>query len=118
MRVDINHPSFTNFIDNVISNILTNVYTDKYFTLSNEQKLADQLKVFKVMNTSLRRGVTLTELEYRSFVNILLKKSEEGEKYELAAIMKDVLVNFDNIYEVTKPIKKTTRKIKTNTKNE
>jgi hypothetical protein len=102
----------------VISNITTNVHTEKYFTLSNEQKLSEQLKVFKVMNTSLRRGVTLNDLEYKSFINIVLKKSEEGEKYELSAIMKDILQNFDSIYEVTKPIKKTTRKIKTNTKSE
>ena len=73
---------------------------------------------FVFMNNSLRRGVSLSELEYKSFMTILLKKSEEGEKYELSAIMKDLIQNFDSIYEVSKPIKKTTRKIKTNTKNE
>jgi hypothetical protein len=48
----------------------------------------------------------------------LWKKSEEVEKYELSAILKNVLDNFDGIYDVTKPAKRTTRKIKTNTKNE
>jgi hypothetical protein len=119
MKIDINHPSFLNFIDNVISNITTNVHIDKYFNLTYEQRLAEQLKVFKVMGSSLRNGVKLSELEYRSFVTVVLKKSEENEKYELSAILKDISENFSGLYEVTKPIKKpTTRKIKTNNKSE
>ncbi len=118
MKIDINHPSFANFIENVINNITTNVHVDKYFGISNEQKLGEQLKVFKIMNNSLRSGIKLSELEYKSFVNILWRKSEENEKYELSAILKDLLENFSGIYEVTKPIKKTTRKIRTNNKNE
>ncbi len=119
MKIDINHPTFTNFIENVINNVTTNVYVEKYFNLNNEQKLGEQLKVFKIMNNSLRSGVKLNEVEYKSFINILWKKSEENEKYELSAILKDVLENFDGIYEVTKPIKKvTTRRIKTNNNNE
>jgi hypothetical protein len=119
MKIDINHPSFLNFIDNVISNITTNVHIDKYFNLTYEQRLAEQLKVFKVIGSSLRNGVKLSELEYRSFVTVVLKKSEENEKYELSAILKDISENFSGLYEVTKPIKKpTTRKIKTNNKSE
>jgi len=119
MKIDINHPTFIKFIENVINNITTNVYVERYFDLNNEQKLGDQLKVFKIMNNSLRSGVKLNELEYKSFINILWKKSEENEKYELSAILKDVLENFDKIYDVTKPIKKiVTRRIKTNNNNE
>lgn len=118
MKVDINHPSFLNFIENVINNITTNVHVDRYFSSSSEQKLSDQLKVFKIMNNSLRSGIKLSELEYKSFLNILLKRSEENEKYELSAIFKDLCENFDSIYEVTKPIRKTTRRITTRNKNE
>jgi hypothetical protein len=118
MKIDINHPTFTNFINNVINNITTNVYVEKYFGFNNEQKLGEQLKVFKIMNNSLRSNIKLSEHEYKSFITILWKKSEEGEKYELSAILKDVLENFDGIYEVTKPIKKVTRRIKTNNKSE
>ena len=67
MKIDINHPSFVNFIENVISNITTNVHVDKYFSLSKEQKLGEQLKVFKIMNNSLRSGIKLNEPEYKSF---------------------------------------------------
>lgn len=118
MKIDINHPSFINFLDNVISNITTNVHVEKYFSLSNEQKIAEQLKVFKVMNSSLRSGIRLTELEYRSFVTVLWKKSEENEKYEVSAILKDITENFDSLYGIIRPVVKTTRKIRTNTKNE
>lgn len=118
MKIDINHPTFTNFIENVISNITTNVYVDKYFCSTNEQKLVDQLKVFKIMNNSLRSNIKLSENEYKSFISVLWKKSEDIEKYELSAILKDVLDNFDSIHEVTKPIKKVTRRIKTNNKSE
>jgi hypothetical protein len=116
--MNINHPTFTNFLDNLISNIVTNIYVDKYFGLPNDQKLSEQLKVFKIMNNSLRSGVKLDEDQYKSLIKLLWKKSEEVEKYELSAILKNVLDNFDGIYDVTKPVKRTTRKIKTNTKNE
>jgi hypothetical protein len=119
MKIDINHPSFLNFINNVISNITTNVHIDKYFNLTHEQKLVEQLKVFKIMGSSLKNGVRLSELEYKSYVTVVLKISEENEKYELSAILKDISENFSGMYEITKSIKKpTTRKIKTNNKSE
>ena len=118
MKIDINHPSFINFIENVINNITTNVHVDKYFSLSKEQRLSEQLKVFKIMNNSLRSGIKLNEPEYKSFITVLWKRSEENEKYELSGILKDATDNFDSLYDVIKPIKKTTRKIKTNNNNE
>lgn len=118
MRIDIKHPSFTNFIENVVNNITTNIYVEKYFGYNKELKLGEQLKVFKIVNNSLKTNIKLSENEYKNFIRILLKRSEELEKYELSGILKDVFDNFDNIYEVTKPIKKAVRKIKTNNKNE
>ncbi len=115
MKIDTNHPTFANFLDNVISNITTNIYVDKYFGLPNDQKLAEQLKVLKIMNNSLRSGAKLEEDQYKSLIKLVWKKSEEVEKYELSAILKNVLENFDSIYDVTKPVKRTARKIKTNT---
>jgi hypothetical protein len=118
MKIDINHPTFTNFIDNVINNITTNVYVDRYFGSTNEQKMAEQLKVIKIMNNSLRSNIKLNENEYKSFIGVLWKKSEEVEKYELSAIFKDLLENFDGMYEVVKPTKKVSRRITTKNKNE
>lgn len=115
MKIDTNHPTFANFLDSVIGNITTNIYVDRYFGLPNDQKLAEQLKVFKIMNNSLRSGAKLDEDQYKTLIKLVWKKSEEVEKYELSAILKNILENFDSIYDVTKPVKRTIRKIKTNT---
>jgi hypothetical protein len=97
----------------VTSNVLTNVSVDKYFTISQENKLAVQFMVFKLMKNSLKTRIQLTDVEMKSFIAVLWKKNEETENYELAGILKDMLTNFDTVNEVTKPTKRTTRKIKT-----
>ena len=42
MKVNVNHPSFIAFLDNVTSNILSNINVGGYFELSNEKKLSVQ----------------------------------------------------------------------------
>jgi hypothetical protein len=120
MKIDTNHPTVMKFIDSVINNITTNISLKKYFKMEQEQKLSEQIKTFKLMNTSLRRDVKLDELEYKSFLTMLLRRSDEREKYELSGLIKDLNLNFKSIYEVSKPAPKKpqTRKIKTNNKTE
>lgn len=117
MKININHPSFISFIEHVISNITTNVSVEKYFKNTTEQKLTDQLKCIKIMNNSIKSTIKLDQLEYKAFMLLLLKKSEELEKFEVSALLKDMISNFDNLYDVIKPIKKNTRKIKTDANN-
>lgn len=120
MKVNINHPSFITFLDNVTSNVLTNISVEKYFSLSPENKLGIQFMVFKLMKNSIKTRAKLTDLEMKSFIIVLQKKNEESENYELAEILKDMSINFDTVNEITKPAKRTVRKIKTdtNTKSE
>ena len=120
MKVNINHPSFITFLDNVTSNVLTNISVEKYFSLSPENKLGIQFMVFKLMKNSIKTRAKLTDLEMKSFIIVLQKKNEESENYELAEILKDMSTNFDTVNEITKPAKRTVRKIKTdtNTKSE
>jgi len=113
MKVNVNHPSFISFLDTVTSNVLTNVSVEKYFTISPENKLGVQFMVFKLMKNSLKTRIKLTDMEMKSFISVLWKKNEDSENYELAGILKDMLNNFDTVNEVTKPVKRTTRKIKT-----
>jgi len=57
-------------------------------------------------------------LELISFVTVLWKKNEESENYEFAAILKDILDNFDTVNEFTNtPPKRTARTIKTDKTN-
>ncbi len=112
MNVNVNHPSFITFLDNVTSNILSNVTVENYFKLTPEKKLGVQYMVFKLMKNAVKVRAKLTDMELRSFVSVLWKKNEESENYEFAAILNDIAQNFDTVNEVTKPVKRGPRTIK------
>lgn len=115
MKIDINNHSLSILFESVINNITTNVHVDKYFGMSSEQKLIDQVKVFKIFTTSLRfRKSVLDELELKNYVSLLREKSEELEKYEVSEILKDIMVNAESLIEITKRVQKPVRRIKTN----
>jgi len=116
MKVNINHPSFVSFLDNVSNTIMSNVTVENYFTLNQEKKLSVQYMVFKLMVNSIKLRTKLTDLELKSFGDILWKKNEESENYEFAAILDDISKNFDGVVEITRSTKKVSRKIKTDTK--
>jgi hypothetical protein len=117
MNVNVNHPSFISFLENVTNSILSSVTVDNYFGLPQEKKLGVQYMVFKLMKNSVKVRAKLTDLELRSFVTVLWKKNEESENYEFASILNDIAQNFDSVNEFTKPTKRTTRKIKTDFSN-
>ena len=113
MNVNVNHPSFIQFLDNVTANILSDITVDNYFSLSQDKKLGAQYVVLKLMKNSVKVRAKLTDTELRSFVSVLWKKNEEIENYEFAGILKDISNNFDSINDITKPakrIKKETKK--------
>ena len=112
MNVNTNHPTFISFLENVTTNILSNVTVDNYFSLNSDKKLSIQYMVFKLLKNSVKVRAKLTDAELRSFVNVLMVKNEDIENYEFSAILKDIAGNFDVINEVTKPVKRTPRKIK------
>jgi len=116
MRVNVNHPSFISFLDNVTTSILSHATVDNYFTLSPEKKLGIQYMVFKLMKNSVKVRAKLTDSELRSFVTVLCKKNEEEENYEFAAVLRDISTNFDSVNEITKPSKRQTKIIKTDKK--
>lgn len=118
MKVNVNHPSFILFLDNVSTNILSNISTDNYFSLSHEKKMGVLYMVFKLMKKSISVRTTLTDLEMRSFVSVLWKKNEELENYEFAAILNDIANNFDAVNDSIKPIRRQTRTIKTEKGND
>lgn len=105
MDINVNHPNFLVFLDNVSNTILAHVTTTGYFGLTPEKKIGMQYIVFKLIKTSLRIKGTLTTEELKTFTVILCKKNEETENYELAAILNDILKNFDTVNEKTTSIK-------------
>ena len=118
MKVNVNHPSFISFLENVTENILSTISVNNYFSLPQENKMGVLYMVFKLMKNSVKSRAKLTDLELISFVTVLWKKNEESENYEFAAILKDILDNFDIVNEFTNtPPKRTTRTIKTDKTN-
>jgi hypothetical protein len=97
MKVDINHPSFISFLDDVSNYILSNISIDNYFSLSHEKKMGVLDIVFKLMENYISFKINLLDLERKSFVTVLLKKNEELENYEFAAILNDITNNFDAV---------------------
>jgi len=116
MKVNINHPTFVAFLDNVTNSILTNVNVENYFSLPQEKKMGVLYMVFKMMKSSIKVRATLSDNEMKSFISVLWKKNEESENYELVGILKDISNNYDAVNEFTKPPKRT-RTIKTTDKN-
>ena len=109
MNIDVNHPNFLQFLDNVTNTILNHVTISGYFQLTSDKKLGVQYIVFKLMKTSLRIKGKLTAEELKAFTVVLCKKNEENENYELAAILNDITKNFDSVYEKTETKKSTTK---------
>ena len=112
MRVNVNHPSFVTFLDNVNVSILSHVSVDKYFSLSSEKKMGIQFMTLKLLKSTVNLRVKLSDLELRSFITVLCQKNEESENYEFAAILKDLSSNFDCLNEKTKPVKRQSKTIK------
>jgi len=113
MNGDVNNPNFILFLDNVTNTIFNHVTISGYFKLSDEKKLGVQYFVLKLIKTSLRIKGKITPKDLKAFNFILLKKNEESENYELAAVLSDINKNFDSVYEKTnipKPIAKNTKK--------
>jgi len=101
MNVDVNNPNFILFLDNVTNTIFSHVTISGYFKLSNEKKLGVQYFVFKLIKTSLRIKGKIGSEDLKAFNTILLKKNEENENYELAAVLSDINKNFESVYEKT-----------------
>jgi hypothetical protein len=118
MKLNVNHPSFIQFLDNVTNNILTNVSVNNYFSLPQESKMGVLYMVFKLMKGAIKMRAQVSDLEMKAFVIVLWKKNEELENYEFAAILKDISNNYDSVNEFTKTTKRQNRVIKTDkTKN-
>jgi hypothetical protein len=116
MKVNINQQSFVAFLENVTETIVSSVNVENYFSLPQDKKMNVLYVVFKLMKNSLKVRTKFSDDDLKDFVNVLMKSNVNSENYEFAAILKDISNNFDSINEVTKPVKRQTRTIKTNPK--
>lgn len=107
MKLNVNHPQFIAFLDNVTASILSNVNVENYFKLTQDKKMNVLYVVFKLLKKSITMGNKLTDNEMKSFLVVLWKKNEENENYEFTAILNDISNNFESINEFTKTPKRT-----------
>lgn len=110
MKVNVNHPSFISFLENVSNNILSAIKIEEYFSLSSDKKMTVSFTVLNLLKNSAKVKANLTDLELKSFIMVLCKKNEENENYEFAAVLNDVIKNYEiinNTPDATKtPVKK------------
>jgi hypothetical protein len=116
MKVNINQQSFVAFLENVTETIVSSVNVENYFSLPQDKKMNVLYVVFKLMKNSLKVRTKFSDEDLKDFVDILMKNNVHSENYEFATILKDISNNFDSINEVTKPVKRQTRTIKTEPK--
>jgi hypothetical protein len=107
MKLNVSHPTFVSFIENVNTNILTNIKIDNYFTTTKEKKFGIQYMVLKLVKNAVKVRAKLTTNELKNFVGILQTKNEEKENYEFAAVFKDIILDFDTVNDFVKPVRKT-----------
>lgn len=117
MNINTNHPTFISFIENVNKNIINNITPEKYFSLTNDKKLAFQYIVLKLILKSVKVRAKLTDSELLDFTKILKNKNIEQENYEFACALNDITINFDSLCEKVKSTTEVRKKrqIKTDT---
>lgn len=115
MNVNVNHPTYILFLDNVTNGILSNVTVSTYFTIPPEKRIKVQYVVLKLMRNLIKSRGKFFDSEIKSLILILIKKNEENENFELAAILRDISNNFETVNELSKPNKKPLKVVKTDT---
>jgi hypothetical protein len=115
MNVNVNHPTYILFLDNVTNGILSNVTVNTYFSIVPEKRIKVQHIVLKLMKNLIKSRGKFSDSEIKSFILILMKKNEENENFELSAILRDISNNFEIVNELSKPVKKPMKVIKTDT---
>lgn len=97
MAINVNHPSFISFLENVTNIIISEIDIKSYFNITLEKRLKIQKAVFLLLKKSLKSRALVTDVEIKAFVIVLQKKSEDSENYEVSAILKDIIINYDTI---------------------
>jgi hypothetical protein len=112
MKINVSHPSFISFLETITNSILSAIKIDDYFKLTKEKQLSVSFTVLNLLKNSAKVKANLNDTELKSFITFLCKKNEEKENYEFAAVLNDVIKNFDTINELSNSTKKTPKSSK------
>ena len=106
MRISADHPSFISFLNEVTNKVIENVEIDKYFYITKEKQLNTQFVVFTLIEKNIKNKVTILSEQLKTFFVILVKKNENLENYEVAALLNDIINNFDDIQDKKEKLSK------------
>jgi hypothetical protein len=109
MKINVNHPSFIAFLESITNNILSGININDYFTLTKEKQLSVSFTVFNLLRNSAKIKANLSNDELKGFIAVLCKKNEEIENYEFAAVLNDIIKNYDAINDLTNSTKKSSK---------
>jgi hypothetical protein len=102
MKVNVKHPTFQSYLEDVTTNILSLISIENYFKLNNDAKIGIQFIVLKYIDSSLKIRLSIEEEDIKKFIHYLLIRSDENENYEFSGILKDLNSNFDLLISKTK----------------
>jgi len=110
MKINVNHPSFISLMDKISVNMLSIMNVENYFSKPPEVKASMSYTVFNLLKSMPAVKVISTDIEFKTFVDVLCKRSEENENFEFASILSYIYKNFDVINELTVKKKSSTVK--------
>ncbi len=100
MKVNVNHPSFISFLENISENILSAIKIEEYFKLTPTKKLTVSYTVLNLLKNSAKVKSNLSDEELKSFIAVLCKKNEDAENYEFASVLNDIVKNYDVVNKI------------------
>lgn len=96
MAINDKNPSFLIILDKIVNEIILCLSTLDYFSLNDEQKLVIQQTSFKIIKNTIKYNVSLSDDEIKSFIVLMQNKNVENQNFEIAQILKDILINYNN----------------------
>lgn len=117
MKLDFNNQNFKHYLDNINISITKIIKYENYFTLNDEKKISLQSVTSKIIKKIILSKISMANDEVKILLSELGKKNEELENFELAELYKNMITNFDIIFEKPK-ISTRKNKIIINDKNE
>lgn len=118
MKININHPATISYLEHLNKNVLSNIILDKYFSLTKDKKVGVQYLTLKLIKKYLGVKSKLTNSDLLELIKVLQKNNEDSENYEFASTLKDISTNFDLLINLSEPLPKQKRSIKTEKKTD
>lgn len=109
MNSYINHPSYHSFLEKICGIIMSNLFLTDYFSLSEDKKRGLSFLTLKILKTTIKSRANYSEKEIIELVGHLIEKNNQMENYELSHILKNIIINYNVINDLSTPKVRKTR---------